>query len=258
MRFWVSVPVLSVQITVVLPSVSTTGRRRTTVRRRAIRATPMARVMVTAAGRPSGIAPTASATAAVNVLVGSSPRHSPTAKVSAASPRISTVSCLLNVSSLRVSGVDRDVAVATSRWIEPSSVCSPVPTTTPVPLPWTTDVLANTVLRRSATGVASGRTAGSLDAGSDSPVRVDSSTLSSTCVSSRASAGTSSPARSRTRSPGTSPAASTTSSRPSRTTRACVRTRDRRDSSAASARDSCRKPMVALTTTTAVMTAEST
>ena len=57
-----SVPVLSAQITVVLPSVSTAGMRRMTARRLAIRATPIANVMVTAAGSPSGIAPTASAT----------------------------------------------------------------------------------------------------------------------------------------------------------------------------------------------------
>ena len=38
--FWVRVPVLSEQTTVVLPRVSTAGRRRTTARRRAILATP--------------------------------------------------------------------------------------------------------------------------------------------------------------------------------------------------------------------------
>ena len=42
-----------------------------TALRLAIRATPMANMMVTAAGRPSGIAPTASATAAVKVSTAS-------------------------------------------------------------------------------------------------------------------------------------------------------------------------------------------
>ena len=60
----VSVPVLSVQITVVLPSVSTAGSWRTTARRPAIRCTPTASAIVTIAGSPSGIAATASAIAA--------------------------------------------------------------------------------------------------------------------------------------------------------------------------------------------------
>jgi hypothetical protein len=64
MRFCVSVPVLSVQMTVVDPSVSTAGSRRVTARRCAIRCTPTARAMVTIAGSPSGIAATASETAA--------------------------------------------------------------------------------------------------------------------------------------------------------------------------------------------------
>jgi hypothetical protein len=61
MAFSVRVPVLSEQITVVLPRVSTAGNLRMMARRWAMRATPMASVMVTAAGRPSGMAPTASA-----------------------------------------------------------------------------------------------------------------------------------------------------------------------------------------------------
>ena len=75
--FSVSVPVLSEQMTVVLPRVSTAGSLRMMARRRAMRDTPMARVMVTAAGRPSGMAPTASATAAMNMSTTGSPaQHS--------------------------------------------------------------------------------------------------------------------------------------------------------------------------------------
>ncbi len=58
---------MSEQITVVLPRVSTAGSLRMIALRRAIRATPMARVMVNAAGNPSGIALTASATEAMNI-----------------------------------------------------------------------------------------------------------------------------------------------------------------------------------------------
>ncbi len=73
-RFWVRVPVLSVQITVVLPRVSAAGSLRMMACRPAMRDTPIASVMVTAAGSPSGIAPTASATAAVTISAALSPR----------------------------------------------------------------------------------------------------------------------------------------------------------------------------------------
>jgi hypothetical protein len=67
MWFSVKVPVLSVQMTVVLPSVSTTGSRRTTTLRRTMRPTPKASAIVTIAGSPSGIAPTAKAMAATSI-----------------------------------------------------------------------------------------------------------------------------------------------------------------------------------------------
>jgi len=59
----VSVPVLSEQITDVQPSVSTDGRLRTIAFFFAMRRVPSARHVVMTAGRPSGIAATASATA---------------------------------------------------------------------------------------------------------------------------------------------------------------------------------------------------
>mmetsp|Transcript_53710 Transcript_53710/g.112088 ORF Transcript_53710/g.112088 Transcript_53710/m.112088 type:complete len:293 (+) Transcript_53710:1438-2316(+) len=63
MRPVVRVPVLSEQMTLVQPSVSTAGRCRTRALRRARRCVPRARHVVTTAGRPSGIAATASTTA---------------------------------------------------------------------------------------------------------------------------------------------------------------------------------------------------
>ena len=80
------------QMTVVLPSASTAGKRRTMALRRAIRETPIARVIVTAAGRPSGIAPTASATAAVTMSAAASPRTMPKMNVTSANPRMIAVS----------------------------------------------------------------------------------------------------------------------------------------------------------------------
>ena len=59
----VRVPVLSEQMTEVQPSVSTDGKLRTMAFFFAIRRVPSARHVVMTAGRPSGIAATASATA---------------------------------------------------------------------------------------------------------------------------------------------------------------------------------------------------
>ncbi|CAB5013160.1 unannotated protein [freshwater metagenome] len=73
MRFWVSVPVLSEQITVTEPRVSTAGSLRTRALRLSIRCEPIARVSVTTAGRPSGI----TATAALIAVSMRSPQDSP-------------------------------------------------------------------------------------------------------------------------------------------------------------------------------------
>ena len=63
----VRVPVLSEQMTLTDPSVSTAGSRRMMALRRAMRVTPIARVMVITTGRPSGMAATAMPTAARNI-----------------------------------------------------------------------------------------------------------------------------------------------------------------------------------------------
>ncbi len=62
--FRVNVPVLSVQMIVTAPRVSTAGSRRTMAWRRAIRWTPSASVIVSTAGSPSGTAETAMPTIA--------------------------------------------------------------------------------------------------------------------------------------------------------------------------------------------------
>ena len=64
--FNVRVPVLSVQICDVLPSVSTDASRLTMAPRLASLVVPMARVNATTAGNPSGMAATASDTALTN------------------------------------------------------------------------------------------------------------------------------------------------------------------------------------------------
>ena len=68
MRFSVSVPVLSRQMTVVAPRLSTAASRRTSILWRIMRCMPRASVVVATAGRPSGTAATASDTAAAQHL----------------------------------------------------------------------------------------------------------------------------------------------------------------------------------------------
>ena len=64
--------------------VGSAGSRRTIAPRRAIRVTPIARVTVTTAGSPSGMAATASATATVTTSAGACPRSRPTTEATPA------------------------------------------------------------------------------------------------------------------------------------------------------------------------------
>ena len=65
--FCVNVPVLSEQIKVALPRVSTAGSLRITAFFFAIRCTPRESIIVTIAGRPSGMAATARLTLVINI-----------------------------------------------------------------------------------------------------------------------------------------------------------------------------------------------
>ncbi len=123
------------QITVVEPSASTAGSFLITAARLAMRPTPIARVIVTTAGRPSGIAATASAIEALNMSTKASPRTSPMTKVTAPRTRMTQSSVVENWAILRVSGVLRSAAPAMSCEILPTSVSSPIATTTPAPVP---------------------------------------------------------------------------------------------------------------------------
>ena len=77
MRFSVSVPVLSEQMYVTEPSVSTAGSRRISAFCRTIRRAPSASETVTTAGSASGIAATARLTAVRNIRISGSPREQP-------------------------------------------------------------------------------------------------------------------------------------------------------------------------------------
>ena len=75
--FLVRVPVLSVQITVVQPMVSTAGRRLTMAWRRAMRVVPMASAPVTTAGNDSGTAATARVMPQMSISSQAWPREHP-------------------------------------------------------------------------------------------------------------------------------------------------------------------------------------
>ena len=77
----VSVPVLSEQITVTEPKVSTLGSLRTRALRRTIRSRPSARASVTTAGNPSGTAATARLTDSKKTSSHSPPRATCSAKI---------------------------------------------------------------------------------------------------------------------------------------------------------------------------------
>src|SRR5262249_20614769 len=79
MRFSVTVPVLSTQMTVVDPRLSTAARRRTSVRRSSIRRIPSAIVVVATVGSPSGTAATAREAAVRKTPNAGSPRRTPRA-----------------------------------------------------------------------------------------------------------------------------------------------------------------------------------
>ena len=134
------VPVLSLQMTVALPRVSTAGSRRTTARAAAIRRTPIASTAVTIAGRPSGMAATARATPNRNMLTSTEAERIP----SSITPETATTTQMAStrtpswrptLASSRWSGVASSVAPWSMEAMPPMAVSMPVATTTAVPRP---------------------------------------------------------------------------------------------------------------------------
>ncbi len=244
-------------MTVVLPSVSTAGNCRMIAFRRAMRATPIANTMVTAAGSPSGMAPTHSATAAMNICPAGSPRVTPSANVAAPSARMPHSSHRPKRASLRVSGVAISVASAISDAMRPVSVRSPVAQTTPSPWPLVTRLPANARFFRSANSVSRPSGSACFATGTDSPVSADSSTPNPHTRTSRRSAPIRSPGSSNTTSPGTSTSASTRRTSPSRRTVTQVAIIRDNASIACTAFVSWRNPTTALANTTPRITAAS-
>ena len=211
-----SVPVLSVQITVVEPSASTAGRLRTRACLRAMRQTPTASRIVTTIASPSGTAETAIERANMPIARRSMPRSRPMATKAAA--RAATASPIVRLSRRRrpISGGS---AGSSEMWpaMRPTSLAMPVPTTTARPRPRVITVFMKTMSLRSPSGApASSTGAVALSTATDSPVRLDSSAARSMASSSRASAATRSPAARASTSPGTTVSAGSEAGRPSR------------------------------------------
>ena len=137
----VRVPVLSEQMTVTEPRVSTAGSLRVMALRRTICCTPNARVMVMMAGRPSGMAATAKPMAAIISSVGAKLwTNQPMPSIPTAMMRMITARTRPKAVIWRVSGVSRVSISVIRRVIRPSSVRAPVAVTTPVPMPAATRV----------------------------------------------------------------------------------------------------------------------
>ena len=141
--FWVSVPVLSEQITEAEPSVSTAGRLRIMALRLTIRLTPSASTTVTIAGSPSGIAATAKATEVINNVKMRLKKLVPSAAGSK-SPIINTIAQIISTpmpinlpsdASFCFKGVIPLSASSKSVAILPTSEFMPVSVTTAVPRP---------------------------------------------------------------------------------------------------------------------------
>ena len=220
--FIVSVPVLSLLMTVVPPRVSTSDSDLTTALCSASRRAPDDSMACTNVGSPVGIAAIAVEMHSSTSVVVSWPRTRPKMAMIATAAKAIRPNTLVMPSSSRCSGdLDRWVAV-TIPAILPISVALPVAVTTIVAVPRVTWVFWNTRLVRSPSATSpSGNVPASLGIGALSPVSAASCTSSVAEDSIRPSAGTTSPASSSTMSPGTSVVDSICSTCPERRTRAC-------------------------------------
>ncbi len=126
----VSVPVLSLQITVVQPRVSTAASLRTTARRRAMRCTPTASAMVIATGRPSGTMPTTWLMATSAIVAKGSPCTTPMRLTTTNITAAAAMMYRPNWAMRRSRGVCGCSGASASRAICPISVSCPVATTT--------------------------------------------------------------------------------------------------------------------------------
>jgi hypothetical protein len=150
--FSVSVPVLSVQITTVEPSVSTALSRLTTAPRRANDRTPTARASVIVGSSPSGTFATSRPTAKTAASAKVSPASRPSGRNTRPAPTATAAISHATRRTWRSSGLSS----RRTRWLRtamrPSSVCAPVAYTTPVAVPAIHVVPVNNGSRASSSG----------------------------------------------------------------------------------------------------------
>ena len=219
--FIVSVPVLSLLMTVVPPRVSTSVSDLTTAFDSARRRAPDDSMAWTNVGRPVGMDAIAVEMHSSTSVEVSWPRAMPKMAITATASQAIRPNTLVMPSSSRCSGERERLVAVTRPAILPISVAVPVAVTTIAAEPRVTCVFWNTRFVRSPSAISpSGRAARSFGIGALSPVSAASCTSSVAEERILPSAGTTSPASSSTTSPGTSLVDSTSSTRPDRRTRA--------------------------------------
>ena len=251
-RFWVSVPVLSVQMTEVDPRVSTAESRLTRAPRRAISRTPTASASVIVGSSPSGTFATSSPIAKLIAAARLSPAARPTGRNARPAP---TATSAISQAA-RLTWCSSGLSSRPTRWlsaaIRPSSVPIPVAVTTACASPAVHSLPLNTRSLACSSGTRPSRSSADLMTGTDSPVSVDMSTSTVPLIS-RASAQTRSPSSISRTSPGTSSRASISCRDPSRSTRARSGRNAASASTARSAWSSCTKEKLALSRITATI-----
>ena len=214
--FFVSVPVLSEQITVIDPNVSTAGMPLIIAFSSAISLTPMDKIIVKTAGSPSGIIATINAILAENIKLQSIPYLKLVKKSkNTINAKIPLKICLFNWCIFFTNGVVWDWIDCNAWLIFPISVASPVSITTPRAEPVCTSVPEKAIFSWSPARASCAIASTFFSTASDSPVKIDSSTVKSCTSIKRKSAGITSPAFKRTISPRTSSSEFTSSAWPS-------------------------------------------
>ncbi|KAH3670579.1 hypothetical protein OGAPHI_001094 [Ogataea philodendri] len=176
MWFWVSVPVLSEQITLTEPSVSTLGNFLTMARCLAILKTPSASVTATIIGNPSGIAATAKQTLIWNMSSHERPSITPISPITPITAKLKKESCWPSLPMAFCNGVFGFSIEDSMENTLPSAVLWPVAITIPAPWPSRTSVPINAILDLSPMlGIGLDTTSRLFDTGLVSPVRLLSS-----------------------------------------------------------------------------------
>ena len=243
--FSVRVPVLSEQITLHPPRLSTAPRRRMTAREEAMRCTPSARITVTTAPMPSGMAATATATALITLSRKLTlPAISEPANSTSATQSTVTVITFPSFATVLSRGAGAGLLLCRRRAILPISVSIPQAVTTHRARPLTQNVPKCAVFARTASAERV-TTQSYFLAGLLSPVSDDSSQRKFSACRMRQSAGIRSPSSSSMTSPTTSVSASSFTTLPSRTAFASHAESFLSFSMAASARYCCKKPTTA-------------